>query len=111
MTKKRLFRGRSFWVSTVQEFRASGLSQREFALSQGLSPSTLSRWVGVLAKEGRGPRRGRRGRRTEARFVEVEVKPAPPRVRIEVGTLTMAFDSVPPVEFVVELARALGPSC
>jgi len=38
-------RSESEWVALVQEWRASGLKQREFAESVGVSQTSLSRWA------------------------------------------------------------------
>ena len=47
-------RSESEWVSLVREWRASGLKQREFAESVGVSQTSLSRW----ARRVGGPRPG-----------------------------------------------------
>ena len=84
----------------VDEFAASGLSQKDFAEQRGLGLSTIHRWV---RKHRRKP--GSAG--TTVRFIELN-SPAPmptssirlyigPSVRLELGEL-------PPVDYLAALA-------
>src|SRR6185437_16899383 len=53
--------GRDAWVKLIEEFTASGLSQREFAEQKQVSLATLQFWIYKLRRE------------TKARFVPVHV--------------------------------------
>ena len=61
--------GREAWVKLIEEFGASGLSQREFAEQKAVSLATLQFWIYKLRRE------------VKARFVPVHVdvlaSPAP----------------------------------
>lgn len=43
-TIQRVFRGREFWVETIEEWKQSGLSPLDFCKARGLSPNTLNGW-------------------------------------------------------------------
>ena len=60
MRSRRRPRPRAEWEALVREWRAGGLTQREFARRKGLAPTTLSWWS---CRVGRGG----------AAFVPVEV--------------------------------------
>ena len=51
--KRRSFRKRSReeWVAIISEYRSSGLTQRRFARSRGLSESSVGRWSRRLSAE------------------------------------------------------------
>jgi Trp operon repressor len=53
--------GRESWVKLIEEFSASGLSQREFAEQKQVSLATLQFWIYKLRRE------------VKARFVPVHV--------------------------------------
>lgn len=48
--------GRETWVRLLEELRASGVTQREFAEERGLSVSTLQFWIRKLRRERSTPR-------------------------------------------------------
>lgn len=53
MRKQRRPRPRAEWEALVREWRASGLTQREFGKRRGIAPTTLSWWsckVGGVAR-------------------------------------------------------------
>jgi hypothetical protein len=58
-------------ISTVHRWQASGLSGREFAKQEGISPATLQRWSQLAEKAQR--RRRRAGASTAPSFVEVQI--------------------------------------
>jgi hypothetical protein len=66
-------RRRAKWTKLVSEWRASGLSAREFAAREGLNRGTLYRWSAVLS----------RAAAPTAAFVEV----APALATIEEGRI------------------------
>ena len=47
---------REAWVQSVAQWRASGLTAREFASRTGLSPNTLTHWKWKLGSESKLPR-------------------------------------------------------
>ena len=51
--RRRSFRKRSReeWVAIISDYRASGLPQRRFAHSRGVSESSLGRWSRLLLAE------------------------------------------------------------
>ena len=57
--------GREAWVKLIEEFGASGLSQREFAEQKQVSLATLQFWIYKLRRE------------VKARFVPVHVVASP----------------------------------
>jgi len=48
-------RRRAKWAKLVSEWRASGLSAREFAAREGLNRGTLYRWSAVLSRAAAPP--------------------------------------------------------
>lgn len=87
----------------VREFRASGLTQRAFAKKHGINVNTLHHWLnrGVTQSEQKCPA-----------FVEVrQAAPTPSKGEIRLcirGEVELALEELPPVEYLVELSRALG---
>ncbi len=75
--------GREAWVKLIEEFTASGLSQREFAERQQLSLATLQFWIYKLRRE------------AKARFVPVHVvaSTAPTARGPESGSIEVATRS------------------
>jgi len=53
--RKRRKRSRAEWKELVAAWRASGLSQQEFAKEKGLASTTLSWWACRLRREGGDP--------------------------------------------------------
>ena len=48
--------GRDAWVKLIEEFTASGLSQREFAEQKQVSLATLQFWIYKLRRETKASR-------------------------------------------------------
>jgi len=63
---------RAYWAAHVRAWRASGLSQTEYCRREGLNRNLLSQWKGKL--EG-----GRRKRKPEVEFVEVQAPEPEPQ--------------------------------
>jgi hypothetical protein len=105
----RAARSREWWSKTVSRWRRSGLTAREFAACEDLSPSTLTWWSSMSTRDTRashGPSPSEAiepiemDRAASVGFVEVAVSGAV--VRCEVGTR---------VEYVASLVRALRGGC
>ena len=72
---------RAEWLDRVRDWKAGGLSRREYASSAGINPSTLSWWKWKLSREGEDltPNRRKAKRSLPASFVELELpEPAEP---------------------------------
>lgn len=44
-------KGRAYWVWMIDQYKASGLSQRAFAKERGISIWTLKEWIARLKRE------------------------------------------------------------
>jgi len=85
----------------LQALKASGKTQREFALANGLSIHTLQHWLHYRPK------------RPQPGFVEVQA-PAPTAaaIRLQIGTnLELTLSEMPPPDYIAQLAQALRTSC
>ncbi len=109
MARKRWRRER--WISVVQEFESSGMTQREFASRHRLTLSTLQSWIYKLRRE-ESPEE------QPLRFVEItgtESHAASP-VAISVGWAggpQAVINELPEAEYVAALLRSLveSPEC
>lgn len=113
-------RSRRFWLKTVQEWRSSGLTQREFAKSKGVAMSTLSRWARNLLDEfATGLAKPRVAAAPPATFVEVvarvdtsERPRREPSIRLLLGAAVAEFDELPPPEYLAAVGLcAEGARC
>lgn len=99
-TDKRTRRSRAQWQALVEEWRGSGVKANEFALSRGLSTTSLYYWSSVLARA--APPTPKllpvRVAPQLARSFDLELAVGPARVRFEQGTAPA---------YVGALARAL----
>ena len=115
--QRRNFRGRRFWTKVVREWRESGKSQREFASSRGVPPSTLSKWAGRLREREAAP--DPMPVVAPATFIEVApaerpaaVAPTGPLVRLLVGNAVAEFSQLPPPEYLAAVGLyAEGGRC
>jgi hypothetical protein len=65
------------WAKRIERYEKSGLSQRAFAIREGLNAGTLSFWRWKLRG---GGREQKEGRIAPLRFVELTAKATTPRV-------------------------------
>ena len=88
----------------VAEYRASGLTQAEFAAARGMKLSALQAWIyRRVTPRNRASGRGDAG---SARFVEVRA-PEGAQVELQIGELVVRSAGFPPVDWVASLlARA-----
>ena len=101
MGEKRKMRSLASRRRWARRWLESQTSQHDFAALHGLSEGSLSRWIrdyrcshGVAEEPGR--------------FVEVTTEPPAPAamaVRVVVGSVTLEFGRLPPVEYVAALGR------
>lgn len=88
---------REQWVA---QFLQSALSQREFALAQGLGVSTLQRWVAQSQGKAWAGERTVRPPKADPVFVEIEGPPVSPRWAAEIvrsnGSILRLAHDVPP---------------
>ena len=92
------------WEATIEAFENSGLSQSAFCRQSGIKPSSLHRWLSRLRPRHDDPAPLIRAERPH--FVEIELPaPAPAALmRVQVGELTVEFDTLVPPAWVAELA-------
>lgn len=97
-------RSRARWAALVTAYEASGMSQRAFCLQQQVSPSTFGRWISRLGTSTTTPLAP--VTRPAALFVEVQLPVASttPLMRVQVGELSVEFDTLVPPAWVAELA-------
>ena len=85
----------------VEQFRQSGLGQREFARKHGVPLHTLLYWIRKLGET-----------KQDLRFVEVldGKKPREPvvSVSVETGTVALRFNALPDPTYLVDLAKRLA---
>jgi hypothetical protein len=94
-------RNREQWQALVEEWRGSGVKANEFALSRGLSTTSLYYWSSLLARTAQAPTPKLLPVRVApqaARSFDLELAVGPARVRFEEGTAPA---------YVGALARAL----
>lgn len=101
-------KGKSWWAAQIAAFERSGLSQRAFCETRGLSKSTFAKWrrrvqadATALAVADERPQ-----------FVELELPAvAAPLVRVSIGRLHVDFETLPPPAWVAELAACEASRC
>ncbi len=107
-------RGREFWRETVADHEESGVPVAAFAALRGLNANTLSWWRWRLRNERREQNKVKADGLVEVTSVALPVvvsgTPCTARpaagVMLRVGTgVTLAFDGLPPVEYVAHVAR------
>ena len=105
--KKSRRRSAAEGAELIAEYETSGLAQREFAVRNGVTMSALQYWL----------RKARAAEGDEAaaerfRFVEVigeETEGAPAGgLAMEVGGLTLRFESLPSPSYLASVAAALA---
>ena len=100
-------RGKSWWAAQVAAQQASGVTQREFCASRGLSPSSFARWKRRIRDEEAAVVVAER-----SRFIELDVPAlSTPLVRVNVGRLRVDFETLPPPAWVAELAAYEAARC
>lgn len=118
MASRRVYRGRKFWARTVQDWEASGKSQRQFAESRGISPSTLSKWAKLFGE--RAADSPPVPALAEPAFVEVTALPtapdgavgADPALRLRFGDVVAEFPQLPlPVYLAAVVQHTVGGRC
>jgi len=97
-------RGRAYWTALVEEFWAGPeMTQREFCRRRNLSYRSFGDWVRQLRAE------REQFDSLERQFVEIEVPAAhAPLVRVQLGRVTVDFETLPPPSWIAELARYGG---
>jgi len=110
VARNRVRRSREFWTRTVKEWKESGESQRRFAKSRSIPPSSLCKWAGLLAAEDGSP-----GVPTVVSPAFVEVRPATtepdvvaeatPRLRLRFGGVVAEFPRLPPPAYLAAVAQ------
>lgn len=100
---KKARRSREEWRALVQEWRASGLSMKEFAGQRGVSASSLAYWSSTLKRE---PRRTPAPRLLPVR-VSSTVAVTSPGLELVLGPLRLRFDGGTSPTYIAEVARAL----
>ena len=102
---QQLGRGRAYWTPIVEAFLDEpDISQREFCRNRGVSYRNFGRWLRKLRAEREKPGS------LERQFVEVELPspPSAPLVRVQLGRVTVDFETLPPPAWIAELAHYGG---
>jgi hypothetical protein len=101
MARKRWRRER--WISVIEEYERSGMTQREFARSRRLKLPTLQSWIYKLRREGDGED-------PPLRFVELtgEAVASSGVTVVAPGGLELVFHELPPPAYLVSLLRHLS---
>lgn len=98
-------RGRAYWTPLVHAFLdAPDISQRDFCRRRGISYRNFGRWLRKLRAEREQPAS------LERRFLEVELpaRPTAPLVRVQIGRVSVDFETLPPPAWIAELAHYGG---
>jgi hypothetical protein len=98
-------RGRAYWAPLVEAYHSHPeVSQREFCRRRGISYRNFGRWLRKLRAERDQPGS------VERRFVEIELpaQPTAPLVRVQLGRVTVDFETLPPPAWIAELAHYGG---
>lgn len=90
-------RGQSWWAAQMKAYEQSGMTQRTFCEEHGLAYSTFSSWRRRLSRENAVVL-------AAPRFVEIEIPQPAPRVRVQLGCVSVDFETLPPPAWVAELA-------
>lgn len=88
----------------VEEFRASGLKQPEFARSKGIKLGTLQGWLYSRARA----RRVAEPAEPAGRFIEVAPAARAAALVVRVGPASFEVTELPPPVWVAELLAALA---
>jgi transposase-like protein len=102
-------RDRKTWKKLVAEYRASGLSAEAFAARRGLNVGTLRWWCRQLRDEVSSVRP------VPMRFVPVKPKasvpPSPGLLELQVGAISLRFETGTDVDYVASLLKRIGGAC
>ncbi len=96
-------RSREYWTEVVTEFERGSLKQQEFCEQRGLEAGTFRHWLYRIRKETNGQSTG------QGHFVTVRPTMAALNgaCQLRVGAVTLSLMELPPVKYVVELARLM----
>lgn len=97
-------RTRSEWERIVEDFRGSGLKQKDFCRSRGVAVSTLQYWIRRLRSD-----------RKKLQVMPVRVVhragERQPELEARIGPVALRFSSEVPTAYAVALLRGLAESC
>jgi transposase-like protein len=84
-----------FWKKTVESFKASGLSGKEFARQNGIKSSQLYYWHNKLNTEESSP----------IFKLAYSNKPVQSRAVIKLGALSLDLEELPSAKWIAELSK------
>jgi hypothetical protein len=96
-------RNREYWTEVVAEFEKSSLKQDRFCELRGLHAGTFRYWLYRIRNESKGQSS------TQSRFVTVRptVAGLSGACQLRIGSVVLSLMELPPVKYVVELARLM----